>query len=126
MTDTELSVQSIEQAAIDPPRGRVFLRMKTTLSALVLELPLDLLPRLVALCLHAIGKSEVGSTPETVALQPEGMEVCVLADGQVGLRLILPGGAPLTFMLEPADACALGASLASAGASQPSEPGAVN
>lgn len=76
-----------------------------------LMLPLGLLPRVVALLLHVIGKTEFARGGDAQALLPEGVAVGGLPGGQVCLRLILPGGAPLSFLLEPALARSLGLGL---------------
>ena len=111
MSEVQFTIESVEGAAVDLPRHRVFLRMTTAVISLTLEIPTNVLMQLAALCLYAIGKSELNSLPETAALLPEATEAFGFPDGRVGLRAILPGGAPLTFVLEPGDAQLLGASL---------------
>jgi hypothetical protein len=111
MQANQFRIEGIDQAALDPAGERVLIQATTTTGPLLLELPLNLLPRLVALSLHILGKSELASSREATALLPEGLEVAGFPDNRVGLRFLLPGGAPLTFLLDPEDARASGAGL---------------
>src|SRR5277367_5008028 len=111
MSNERFRVEGIGQAELDPKGDRVFLQMSSAAGGLELETPLDLLPRLVGLCLHVIGRAELCGRPETAALLPEGLAIYGFPDGHVGLRFLLPGGAPLTFLLDASDAKSLGIGL---------------
>ncbi len=111
MAEDHYRLEAIEQAAIDPVGQRVLLKTTSSVGSVDLELSIDLLQRLVALGLHALGRNELSNGEELSALLPEGLEICGFPDKQVGLRFILPGGAPLTFQLDPIDAQKLGTGL---------------
>ncbi len=111
MAKDHYKLEAIEQAALDPVGQRVLLKTTSSVGLVDLELSIDLLQRLVALGLHALGQNELSNGEELSALLPEGLEICGFPDKRVGLRFILPGGAPLTFLLDPIDAQQLGTGL---------------
>lgn len=108
MAATSIPIEAFPGIGIDADELRCVIKAKSATSDVALNMPLELLPRLVALGLQALGSAERIRGGESSALMPDGMEVMVLPDARVGVRFLLPGGAPLTFVLERADAESLG------------------
>ena len=76
-----------------------------------IEFSVDLLPRLIALCLHLAGRIPSEETERLGALEPESWAVRDLSDGRVGIEFALPGGSPLMFQIDQAEAKALAAEI---------------
>lgn len=106
-----IGIIDIDRAGYDVEAESVVFICQTVDGVSEVSLPRGLLNWLIALSLHLAGTIEAHANEELLALLPEGFELCALREGLVGLRMVLPGGAPLTFGFAQQDALLLAKNL---------------
>jgi len=103
-SDSKLVLKEAKTATLVVSENIVSLRCRSEVGPVNIEFSVDLLPRVIALCLHIAGRIPQSEDDELVALKPEGWVVQELSGKTIGIGFNLPGGSPLTFCMEAKDA----------------------